>query len=243
MARDTLSTKQSDDFLTVAGNSFKLIKQSWGALQLNLLTFACLYAIPVVLISALIFWATLAGINSDGSGSVHIDSTAAIIMVVALIGIVILSIYVGIAAIITQLASVRGEKISFKEAIDQAQAFFWRFIGVALLSGLIILCGLVLFIIPGGILAVLLLFAPYYMIDRNIGAVEAIKTCYRVSKSNWKLPAAVLTVQVISQIPSFIPGIGNLIATLLGILYFCLPAIVYLRMPKPKAVKATPKKA
>lgn len=232
---ELIPTKQSDDFLTVIGNSFKLIKASWQALQLNLLTFALLYAIPVVLLSALITLAIIVGVGTGSVESVNMSATVIVLGTVVLLGFLVLSVYVGIAAIITQLASVRGVKIGFKEAINQAQPFFWRFIGLSILVALCVFGGFLLLIIPGVILFTLLLFSSYYLIDKNMSIMEAFKACYHASKANWKLPAAVLVVQILIQAPSFVPGIGSFITTILGILYFCLPAIIYTRMPQSQA--------
>lgn len=239
---ELLPTKQSDDFLTVIGNSFKLIKASWQALQLNLLTFVLLYAIPVVLFTLLVTLAVIVGIGIGGSESVNMSAAVIILGTVILLGLIVLSVYIGIAVIITQLASVRGTKIGFKEAINQAQPFFWRFIGLSILTALCVLGGLLLFVVPGIILFILLLLSMYFLIDKNMSIMEAFKACYHASKANWKLPAAVLIVQILIQAPSFVPGIGSFITTILGILYFCLPAIIYTRIPQVKLTKTTPTK-
>jgi len=59
---------------------------------------------------------------------------------------------------------------------------------VALLTGLIVVVGLILLIIPGIYFGLRLKFAVYLVIDKNLGPVEAIKKSWKMTKGNvWNL--------------------------------------------------------
>lgn len=61
---------------------------------------------------------------------------------------------------------------------------FWKFTGAYLLIALIVLAGLILLIVPGVILAVMLMFTLYLVMDRKLGPIEALKESARITKGN-----------------------------------------------------------
>lgn len=237
--KKSIQLRQSDSFFTVAGSSFKLINQSWEALRLNLMTFVQLYFI--MLIPAIILF-TLIASNFVKNGKLHVNnetignlSNSTIAMGgIAIVSLIILGLYVVLAATITQLAGVRGQKINFRDAIEQAHPHILSLVVLSAIVFLAVVGGMLLLIIPGIIMYVLLSLAVYFMVDKNLSAMEAIKLCFKTSKQHWKLPAALLVVQLVAQLPSNLGTLGSFIATALSIAYFCLPAIIYTQMIKLK---------
>lgn len=61
---------------------------------------------------------------------------------------------------------------------------FWRFLGAELLAGIIIFIGFLLLVVPGIIAAIGLGFAPYSVIDRGKGPVEALKDSWNITKGH-----------------------------------------------------------
>lgn len=228
--KDTvLPTKQSDDFTVVLGNTFKLITFTWKALLLNLVTFLQVYILPLLVIGGSLLILSSIFLGNDGKG---ISGVTIALGIIAIIGIFILAVLLAIASIITQLASVRGQKISLGEVMDKAQPFFWRFVGLNLATAFLIFLGFILLVIPGVIATVLLIFAAYIMIDKNLGIVDTIKTSVELTKAHWKIALALIFVQAALQILLIIPVIGAAISTGLAIAYFCLPALLYTRIAK-----------
>jgi len=200
----------------------------------------------IITAAAFLVLGTFLGNHIDeGGATTDVTATAIIFGVIAGVGIAILLVLLSIATIIAQLASVRGEKISFKEVVNQAQPFFWRFLGLGILSILTVVAGLILLIIPGIVLAFWLIFASYIMVDKNTGVIVAMKASIALTRKNWKVALALVAVQFIIQIPSaLIPSLGSIATTALSIAYFCLPAILYLRITNDKkAATQTPKAA
>lgn len=245
MTKKDLPINQSDDFSFIVGNTFKLIGKSWESLQLNFVTFLWIYLAPLIVIS--VGASFLARTFLDKNGFKDVSGETIAIGLIALLGLLFLGVVLAISAVITQLASVRGQKISFREVVDQAQPFFWRFIGLSILLAVIITLGFVLLIIPGFIAVVVLLFTNYLMIDKNLGVFDALKASYELGKKNWKIAAALLIVQAVIQIPSILaPTIGAFVTAILTVMYFCLPALLYVHItkgPTPARKRVSSKKA
>jgi hypothetical protein len=65
---------------------------------------------------------------------------------------------------------------------------FWRVIGAGILYSLIVLAGLILFIIPGIIWAVKFSLCYYFVIDKGLGPIEALKASSRTTMGvKWQL--------------------------------------------------------
>jgi uncharacterized membrane protein len=61
---------------------------------------------------------------------------------------------------------------------------FWRFLGAEILVAIIVFVGLLLFVVPGIIAALGLMFALYLVIDRRSGPIEAIKQSWQLTKGH-----------------------------------------------------------
>ncbi|MDO8561208.1 MAG: hypothetical protein Q7S05_00070 [bacterium] len=61
---------------------------------------------------------------------------------------------------------------------------FWSFLGVSVLQGIIVTVGFILFIIPGFMALTAFMFAQYFVIDKGMGPIEALKASARITKGN-----------------------------------------------------------
>lgn len=230
-------TRQQDDLLTIIGNTFRLMKQSWDAVKINLLPLLMLYlATPLLAMAAAIL---IFGVEfiEDGMRNPELIEYATATEMVAALGLLILTAILSIALLITQLASAKTKQKSLRESIDEAMKYFVPMAGLTLLSALLVTAGFVLFIIPGFVIIFFLIFAGYVLIDEEIGPVAAMKQSYSLVKSNWKVVVAFIFVNGIINFPGIIPIIGTFISTVLSILYLCLPAIIYLRLKSAQRIK------
>ena len=233
--QDDAPTRQQDDFFTVLGNAFRLIGKSWDALTLNLATFVLIGLVPVTLFILAIVLPLGATSLLDGSSDISRDTNAAPVNVaLILLGIILVIsvVWATVASLVTQLASVRGQKIAFKDAVNRSTPFLLRFVGLGLATAVLIILGLVLLIIPGILAAFFLSFSTYLMIDKNLGVVESIKGSYELVKQNWKLVLSYYLVSVVISLPQIVPVLGVIASLALSIAYFCLPAILYVRAQK-----------
>ncbi|HEY4519990.1 MAG TPA: hypothetical protein VJH33_03065 [Candidatus Paceibacterota bacterium] len=62
---------------------------------------------------------------------------------------------------------------------------FAQYILLKIIMGLAIFAGLLLFIVPGVIVSILFVCAPYILIDRAIHPIEALKESIRITRGHW----------------------------------------------------------
>ncbi|MBI5469777.1 hypothetical protein HY968_00435 [Candidatus Kaiserbacteria bacterium] len=61
---------------------------------------------------------------------------------------------------------------------------FWNYMGATILLMIIVGVGFVLLIIPGVMLAVALYFTSYFVIDKGMGPIDALKASWQLTKGN-----------------------------------------------------------
>lgn len=61
---------------------------------------------------------------------------------------------------------------------------FWKYVGGKLAVGIVVAIGFVLFIIPGIIASIALLFTPFLIVERKLWPLEAMKESARITRGN-----------------------------------------------------------
>jgi uncharacterized membrane protein len=120
--------------------------------------------------------------------NLHLPKATNVTLVILLqvLGIVI-NIVVKIGLIKISLSFCDEQKPPFATLFD-AWDCFWRVIGTGILYALIILAGFILFIIPGIIWAVKFSLCYYFVIDKGLGPIEALKASSRTTMGiKWQL--------------------------------------------------------
>lgn len=114
--------------------------------------------------------------------SEDLTATSALISVAQLIIGLILSV----AAVRVYLAGARSQKMGVGEALNQSlsPALLVKYFVLSVLVGLSVVVGLILLIIPGLIIAARLLLAEYYIIDKNMGILEAYQASWDATKGH-----------------------------------------------------------
>lgn len=98
-----------------------------------------------------------------------------------------ISIIVKIGLIKIALSFCDEQKPPFATLFD-AWDCFWRVLGTGILYGLIILAGFILLIVPGIIWAVKFSLCYYFVIDKGLGPIEALKASSRTTMGvKWQL--------------------------------------------------------
>ncbi len=99
----------------------------------------------------------------------------------------VVSIVLGIGMIKIALGFCDEQKPTIGTLFDVRDCF-WRYAGAAILYGLIVLGGTILLIIPGIIWAVKYSLCYYFVIDKGLGPVDAIKASGRTTMgAKWQL--------------------------------------------------------
>jgi hypothetical protein len=159
-----------------------------------------------------------------------------------LIGIALIwSTLVFPAIIVGTLRAAQGKTFDPIHALGGSWHYFWRVIGLVLLTGLIVELGLILFIIPGVIALRMLLLAPYYLVDRDLSIIQAMKLSADQSK-----PAALPIYGVISvllwivvggAILGVVPIVGVILSLSVSYLFIFGPALRYVELRRLSGAK------
>jgi hypothetical protein len=241
------------DFFEKLGYVFSLYKPSFEAFKVNWVTIVLLWLVPLFLAMLLIIFVFIVIFSGDSSllnDTVNIDwSPAKIISLVAIVLAYLLAILlIWPATIATQLASVQKQKISFSQAFKVSSKNLISVVVVSILTGLIAVAPFMLvipllFIIVGFLLlpvvfvwatlvSFMLFIAPYIVVHQNAKPIDALKASYQLTKANWQWVLAVIVVlfavSLAGQILSIIPFIGFLAGIILSVVYYCLPAYVFI---------------
>jgi membrane-anchored glycerophosphoryl diester phosphodiesterase (GDPDase) len=208
-------------------DAFSLFRPSWNALRVNLSTFALLLLFPVgmMLLTALTWEGVVQG-DKIVLGIAPILSFLAAIVVSLVTTAILVSL---------ELKSVENEHVGFDAALRFGLPYLPRLIGLFVVSGLIMLVGFLLLIIPGFFAIQRLLLAPYFLVDKNTGVKEAIRLSWRASKKHSSAMWGIAGIIVAINIVSLLPTIGWFIGMVLTILYLCAPAVRYLQIKRLKA--------
>lgn len=96
---------------------------------------------------------------------------------------------------------------------------FWKYTLMSILVFAAVLVGLVLFIIPGIIVAIALLFAAYLVIDRQLGPIAAIQESLRITNGHrWNLFIFIIILIAFNTLGALFFGVGLLLTIPLSVL-------------------------
>ena len=172
--KDIFMSKKSFNFCDVIG-------YGWGVMCSNLWFFVGLGLVYIILL----YLPSIAGIAVD-----YIEMPEPLYMI---LGISLQVIYYVVNAVLTigmikiglSFCDERKPKIS---TLFDAFDCFWRYIGVAIVYSLIVIGGLLLFIVPGIIWSIKYSLCYYFVVDKGLGPIEAIKASGRATDGvKWDL--------------------------------------------------------
>jgi uncharacterized membrane protein len=88
---------------------------------------------------------------------------------------------------------------------------FWSYLGVSILTAIVVILGLIVLIIPGIILGIMFSFSGYFVVEKGMTPIAAMKESMKLTRGNrWKLFLLGLTF--------FFLGLLGAIPVLLGLL-------------------------
>jgi len=215
----------SNDIVQVVIAAFKMIQKSWAAFKINLPAFVFLMILPL-------FGALLAAIGFVGLIAGDSSLISILLAVTIFTAIVIIALILAPAVVYLQLQSAKGKEVHFVTAFKQSASLVLPFAGLIILSAIAISIGLVLLVIPGILAAFFLSMSAYILVDKRLGIIESMKASYELTKANWQWIIAIITVQIAISAVQYVPLVGWIANIALSIAYFCLPAIIYLKISK-----------
>ncbi len=109
-----------------------------------------------------------------------------IIAVAAFVAVVAFVLYIlNIGAALFAVSEYSEKKVNYKEGLAWAKKNFWNLLWVYILSGLAVMGGMVLLIIPGIMVAVYLYFVQYTFVAENKRGFEALLRSHELVKGIW----------------------------------------------------------
>ncbi len=124
----------------------------------------------------------------------------------------VISIILDMGILRINLKFIDSKKPKYKDLFVLNWKAILNYILSSILVGLIVLIGFILLIVPGIILAIRLQYSGYLIVDKNLGAIEAIKKSWKITKGNaWHLFAFSLAIIGINIIGLLALVIGLLV--------------------------------
>jgi len=147
-----------------------------------------------------------------------------------------ISLYVGLGMINVSLKIARGEEAKLEDFFNTFQ-YYLRYIGSTILFAIMFVIGFILFIIPGIVVLLKFLLFPYFIVDQNLGVIDALKASNRaVQGVKWDLLGFLFVAFVINLLGLLCLIIGLfLTAPLIGI----AQAAIYYRCREKAAAIAS----
>lgn len=97
------------------------------------------------------------------------------------------------------------------------------YLGATILTGIAVVVGLILLIIPGLIAAMMLLFVKFVVIDRNMGPIDALKESARITKGHrmtlFLFVLAIAVINIIGAVLLLIPLLVTIPVSSLAMVY------------------------
>lgn len=181
------------------------------------------------------YWSSYQANNWGGSGGPQLASmlglSFALVLLLAIAGVFLYTMSISL-----QVKSTARKKPQLPELFEDGKKYFFRIIGVSLLSGLIILVGLILLIVPGIIAIGRLILAPYHLVDKDLGVVEALKRSNDQAIGKMGLIYAAIGVSIIvgilAGLVGVVPVLGPLVGAGITIAYSLVLALRYQQLKK-----------
>jgi len=203
--------------------AFSLLRPSAQAMILNIWTFLALFTIALV-------YSIISNFSENQTGSP--------VMMLLSLGSLVLNIMVAPAYVITQLQSAKEKEISFGDAVREGLPYVFRIFFLQLLTLVLVVIGLVLVIVPGLFAVQRLLLAPFYLVDKDLGIIEAMKASATDSKKYSGAVWGLIGASVAFALPVF-TIILTPVSIVLLLAYICAPAIRYYQIQIVREKKKT----
>ncbi len=160
-------------------------------------------------------WSTLFSNSFFGTngGYPHVGG-GIIISLLALLAIVFY-----LMSIVLAVHAAKKDKVELNEVWADLKSKWLGIIGVEILTGFIIVVGLIAFIIPGIYLLGRVILAPYILIDQNTKIFEAVEKSWHLTNNRMGQVYGVFLFGIVLAIPNIVPIIGPILGFVLALSY------------------------
>lgn len=167
------------------------------------------------------------------------DSSSSISLLVSLV-FQLLTLFISIAMLRVYLASVRRQKIDAQEALTSVEPMLvLKYIGYSIVSSVVLVLSFLLFIVPFFFVLPRLMLAPYFLIDKNMGPIEALQASWTSSKGHSGKIWGVIGASIVMALP-IVTIIGIPVSIYLLVMYSAVYALLYLYITGHQTSVAAP---
>lgn len=189
-------------------------------------------AIPVVIIGFL-FAGSMAFLDaSDAKMFIGRMLSLGPVVLLFAVGMTIVSSWLNASLLVAVSRIVNKKMIGVGETLSMGWKMVWKYLGVSILSGLIIFVGILFFIIPAIIFGIWFSFALFILIDKNTGVTESLSASKAlVSGLFWPVLGRNIVfgflIMAIYIAVSMIPLVGSLVMTFFTPFHTLLSYLLY----------------
>lgn len=220
------------------GNTFKTYFETKNIIYvlkvvgMQILMTICLL-IPVFLLSI------LGGLMTGGASNTNYSLGAVVLSLVVMVGFVVIMYWFGAADVVMVNNIADGKVASVKETLKAGWARASRYFGASLVSGVVVLLGYVLLIIPGIIFTVWFAFTHLIAILENESPIESMKKSKALSQGNFlpilgRFLLIGVVAFVISMVLQFIPILGGILIAFISPLFILYQVLLYKNLRSAK---------
>lgn len=147
----------------------------------------------------------------------------------------LVSLVFSVALTLVILAGVRGQKMDFMTALKKSLPFYVRALVLSILTVIICVVSFLLLVVPFFFVVPRISLAMYYLLDKNIGPVEALKASWHDTKGSAGKVWGIIGVNIVFAILALV-----IVGIYLLIMYMAASAILYMFLQANKAQTEQP---
>ena len=148
----------------------------------------------------------------------------------------IISVFLSSTIIYASIRSVEGEQISVSEALSSVANKALNIVITGILVGILSLVSFVLFIIPAFFVIPRISMSLYFVVDKNMSPIDAIKASWEITREHVGKVYGILGVNLLILLP-IVTLIGALATAYFGFMYFAATSILYIYLTKNQKTK------
>lgn len=163
-----------------------------------------------------------------------LDGVAVAAIVAGVVVVALLSLFFYAMTISLSVKASQGKSPQFSELATDGKKYMLRILGLSILTVIIVAIGFILLILPGIIAIKRLIYAPYMLVNENLGVTAALKRSNELSKTHsdrtWALIGLAILVAIITGVLTVIPVFGVIASMVLSIAWSLIYPLRYLQL-------------
>lgn len=161
------------------------------------------------------------------------------ITVLFMVGVAIVSSWLSATVLVAVYQVAHQKLIGVGETLSAGWKLVWKYLGVSIISGMVVFLGLVFFVIPGIVFGIWFSFSLYLMIDKKTSVIDSLEQSKAlVSGFFWSVLGRYIVFGILAfaivLFLSFIPFIGSLLSAFFAPFYTLLGYLLYEDLKKAK---------